>query len=428
MNDVRDLTPPPSPVLHVLSTLKAKGYEAWVVGGSVRDRLLGRPVNDWDITTSATPQEVSACFERVIETGIEHGTVTVLSEGIHVEVTTYRVDGLYLDGRRPSEVSFTRSLREDLARRDFTINAIAWDPTTKTLEDPFEGLADLGRELIKAVGHPLDRFREDGLRVLRAVRFAAVLGFTIEPETWAGLCGALDVFQRVAMERVQVELFKTLLSDQPEWALSALKQSQLLALICPQLDALAEPSFERLTRALTRSPAHLDVRLSLLYMPLEDPESIAHQHLTHLKCARKLTQGVTQLLRWRQVDPASERTDGQVRALSAQVGLERLPMWIAYRRAWAEAEHDEAELRAWTALEERFKALNIEECPQSPRDLALRGHELASLLNLPPSPLIGALLNALLQHVWEHPEDNTSARLLAIAPSLARSLGVESPL
>ena len=156
------------------------GYEAYLVGGAVRDVLLGRELHDWDITTNATPEQVSDCFERVIPTGVQHGTVTVLINREPFEVTTYRVDGdYYTDGRRPDGVQFTPNLEEDLARRDFTINAMAWCPETDRLVDPFDGQRDLGLKLVRAVGEAHARLSEDGLRAMRAVRFAAVLGFRI---------------------------------------------------------------------------------------------------------------------------------------------------------------------------------------------------------------------------------------------------------
>ena len=424
MRHVSDLPSPPPPVMYVLQRIQRSGYEAWVVGGSVRDRVLGRGVSDWDLTTSATPQEVAGLFERVIETGVEHGTVTVLREGLHIEVTTYRVDGAYRDGRRPEGVTFTRSLREDLARRDFTINAMAWDPITQALEDPFGGLKDLERGLVRAVGVPLERFREDGLRSMRAIRFAATLSFKIEPETWEGLKGALDIFQGVAMERIQVELFKTLLSAEAGWGLEALKQSQMLTHIAPELDALDAQLFTQTAEALARIAPRISPRLAALFFGLSGAEERAQRRLRALKCSKQLTQSVTQLLRWSEVRPETERTDAQVRALAAQVGQAQLPELVDMRRALAESSQAPEESRAWLALLERVEEIKAYEAPQSPRDLALRGSELSQRLGIPPSKVIGELLNALLHHVWEQPQDNTVERLLKVAPRIARELGV----
>ena len=170
----------------VLDTLQRAGFEAWYVGGCVRDTLLGRPIHDWDVTTSALPEQVLALFPRTVPTGLQHGTVTVLSDSGPVEVTTYRADGDYHDGRHPDGVRFVRSLREDTARRDFTVNAMAMDQRGN-IRDFYGGRADLAAGILRCVGAPERRFREDALRMLRACRFAAQLGFAIEPETWAAL-------------------------------------------------------------------------------------------------------------------------------------------------------------------------------------------------------------------------------------------------
>ena len=173
----------PETVSYALTKLRQAGFEAWLVGGCVRDHLMGRTPSDYDITTSAEPSETEAAFagERLIETGLKHGTVTVLLGGEPLEITTFRTEGAYSDGRHPDSVAFTRSLREDLARRDFTMNAIAWDGGER-FEDPFGGRADIAAGCIRCVGDPRERFREDGLRILRAIRFAAALGFDM-PDT-----------------------------------------------------------------------------------------------------------------------------------------------------------------------------------------------------------------------------------------------------
>ena len=194
---------------YVLCALRAAGYEAYVVGGCVRDSLLGRRPGDWDVTTSALPEETKAVFSGapVIGTGVRHGTVAVLVGGEPVEITTYRVDGPYSDGRRPDSVAFTRSLREDLARRDFTVNAMAWSPETG-LVDPFGGADDLRGKSIRCVGDPARRFQEDALRILRALRFSSSLGFSIEPETAAALRADRARLGKVSAERIAAELVK----------------------------------------------------------------------------------------------------------------------------------------------------------------------------------------------------------------------------
>lgn len=195
----------------ILHILEKAGYEAYVVGGCVRDSILGRSPDDWDITTSAKPEQVKALFHRTVDTGLQHGTVTVLMEKEGYEVTTYRVDGEYEDGRHPKEVTFTASLKEDLKRRDFTINAMAYNPSSG-LVDLFGGLEDIERKIIRCVGDPLERFTEDALRIMRAVRFSAQLGFTIEEETRKALKVLAPNLKHVSAERIQVELVKLLMS------------------------------------------------------------------------------------------------------------------------------------------------------------------------------------------------------------------------
>ena len=202
----------PEYVKEVLKRLHDGGYEAYVVGGCVRDSILGLMPDDWDVCTEAEPDEMKDCFIglRSVDTGIQHGTVTAVSEGRPVEVTTYRIDGAYSDGRHPDAVTFTRSLREDLARRDFTINAMAYDPG-EGLIDPFGGSEDLKRGLIRCVGDPNTRFSEDALRILRALRFSSKLGFRIEPETGRAVREMAETVKLVARERVGAEFVKLVL-------------------------------------------------------------------------------------------------------------------------------------------------------------------------------------------------------------------------
>ena len=204
----------PAPAEEILTKLNDNGYEAYVVGGCVRDMILGREPGDWDITTSALPEQVKQVFRRTVDTGIQHGTVTVMMGDEGYEVTTYRIDGEYADGRHPDSVTFTPSLTEDLKRRDFTINAMAYNGNTG-LVDEFGGMDDLDRGIIRCVGEPMDRFSEDALRILRAIRFSAQLGFTIEGCTYEAIRAIAPNMVHVSKERIQVELTKLLLSPNP---------------------------------------------------------------------------------------------------------------------------------------------------------------------------------------------------------------------
>ena len=204
----------PAPAEEILTKLNENGYEAYVVGGCVRDMILGREPGDWDITTSALPEQVKQVFRRTVDTGIQHGTVTVMMGDEGYEVTTYRIDGEYADGRHPDSVTFTPSLTEDLKRRDFTVNAMAYNGNTG-LVDEFGGMEDLDRGIIRCVGEPMDRFSEDALRILRAIRFSAQLGFAIEGRTYEAIRAIAPNMVHVSKERIQSELTKLLLSPHP---------------------------------------------------------------------------------------------------------------------------------------------------------------------------------------------------------------------
>lgn len=208
----------PPQVEWILKKLRDSGYEAFAVGGCVRDTILNRIPGDWDITTSAKPVEVKAVFGKTVDTGLQHGTVTVIRDHVGYEITTYRIDGEYEDGRHPREVEFTSDLREDLRRRDFTINAMAYSPETG-LVDIFGGMEDLKNRTIRCVGNAVERFDEDALRIMRAVRFASQLDFSIEEETYRALSGIAPNLAHVSKERIQVELTKTLLSGRPQGVL-----------------------------------------------------------------------------------------------------------------------------------------------------------------------------------------------------------------
>ena len=232
----------PEKVSRIIHTLQANGYEAYAVGGCVRDSILGREPDDWDITTSATPLETKALFARTFDTGIEHGTITVLIDKDAFEVTTYRVDGKYEDSRHPSEVTFTRCLQEDLLRRDFTINAMAYNDE-EGLVDIFGGIEDLNNKTIRCVGNAEARFGEDALRILRAVRFAAQLGFEIEEETREGIVKLAPTLANISAERIQVELIKMLVSPNPSLLRTAYELG-ITKVILPEFDEMMKTEQE----------------------------------------------------------------------------------------------------------------------------------------------------------------------------------------
>lgn len=226
---------PPESVLKILRIFKENGYDAYTVGGCVRDSVLGREPKDWDITTNALPSAIKKLFEKTIDTGLKHGTVTVMQEGEAFEVTTFRIDGRYEDGRHPSNVEFTGCLENDLRRRDFTMNAMAWNEE-RGIVDPFDGLEDIAAGVIRAVGEPAERFREDALRMLRAVRFAARMGFEIHCDTLRTISENNALICNVSSERIREELTGTLTSDDP-MKFALLRETGLLKLILPEVEA-----------------------------------------------------------------------------------------------------------------------------------------------------------------------------------------------
>lgn len=226
----------PRKVQHIIEALESGGYEAYAVGGCIRDSLLGRKPQDWDITTSAKPEEVKKIFKRTVDTGIQHGTVTVLLENEGFEVTTYRIDGKYEDGRHPKEVVFTPNLKEDLKRRDFTVNAMAYSEK-EGLIDLFDGAGDLERGRIHCVGDAKERFREDALRMMRAVRFGAQLGFSIEENTKKAIRALASSLSKISAERIQTELVKLLVSDNPQ-EVRTLYETGLTTVFLPEFDAM----------------------------------------------------------------------------------------------------------------------------------------------------------------------------------------------
>ena len=224
----------PEKVKYIINTIAKAGYEAYAVGGCIRDSILGRTPDDWDITTSASPGQIKALFRRTVDTGIRHGTVTVMREGEGFEVTTYRIDGEYEDGRHPREVTFTSSLLEDLRRRDFTINAMAYNEEAG-LVDAFGGVKDINAGIIRCVGSPAERFSEDALRIMRAVRFSAQLGYRIEEETAAAIRRLAPSLKNISAERIQTELVKLLVSDHPDY-LGTAYETGITGAELPELD------------------------------------------------------------------------------------------------------------------------------------------------------------------------------------------------
>ena len=408
----------PSPVREVCRVLTQAGFQAVTVGGAVRDALLGREVNDWDVATSAHPDQVLKLFKKTIPTGLQHGTVTVILQREHVEVTTFRGEGAYSDARRPDSVTFGVPLVEDLARRDLTVNAIAYDPEKQELVDPFGGQRDIEARQLRAVGDPVARFTEDGLRVMRAVRFCAQLEFELEPATEAGIVAALPSLARVSRERVHDELVKLLAGKQPSRGLVPAVRTGIMQSILP---ALARVDAERVDRAARR------VRLAVLLAPMSDGEALPHV------LDRPLQKRIADILR------ALKFSNEDLDLASTLVAVAHAPRAASWEPA------DVRRLLAQLSRAHREPAIELWESEAAPNhvlvqtaqrvlgdplavgDLALTGKDLMTALQMPPGPAIGRMLNMLLQRVIDDPSRNTRDRLLADAQALELEVGHEEP-
>jgi tRNA nucleotidyltransferase (CCA-adding enzyme) len=392
----------PANVRTVCATIVAAGHEAVVVGGCVRDIILGRSPKDWDVATSAHPEEVLKLFRHTIATGLQHGTVTVVTgkgASTHVEVTTYRGEGAYSDARRPDEVIFGVPLVEDLARRDLTVNAIAYDPAKDTVIDPFHGMDDIAAKKLRAVGKAVDRFTEDGLRVMRAVRFAAQLEFDLEAETEASIPPALGSLAKVSRERVCDELRKLLGARQPSRGLVPAYRTGILASILPDVTHF---DFDRIDRA------SVGVRLAIMLAPLADARR-ATDILKALKFSNQEAEVAGALVG---VD-AIELPDLEpktVRHVLARLGKDKRAAAV---ELWETARPDLAAV-----------ARQVVDDPLDVSSLAVGGKEVMTALQMKPGPQLGRILAALLTRVIEDPSVNTREKLLVEAQKLELELGL----
>lgn len=400
----------PEGVREVARVLRDKGYQAWIVGGCVRDLLRGQAhaISDWDLTTEALPETVLSLFPRVVPTGLQHGTVTVMHEGEGYEVTTLRGEGAYSDGRRPDQVFFVRDIVEDLARRDFTVNAIAADPVTGRIADPFNGLRDLSYGILRAVGDANERFAEDGLRVLRAARFCSVLDFRMEAATKAAIRPNLDTFSKVAKERVLAELMKAIgKSASPSVAFSLMRETGILDVIGGPLAALDDEKFETALRKLDRA-APLGFAIGLAALLDQLPEGEVDTWLRTMTVSNHHRETVVGLIRGLRDAPSHERmlqwSDAQLRRWASKLGPVCLDAQLLY--ICLEESNQGEEVR------DRFLTVLGPDTVLELKGLAVSGDDLQEHLGLKPSKRMGELLKELLAIVLENPERNTKEQLL----------------
>ncbi|MCI5649275.1 MAG: HDIG domain-containing protein [Fusicatenibacter sp.] len=430
----------PASVKMVIDSLIARGYEAYAVGGCVRDSVLGRIPDDWDITTSAPPDQVKAIFSRTVDTGLAHGTVTVLVGSHSHEVTTYRIDGEYEDGRHPKDVLFTSNLAEDLRRRDFTINAMAYNDE-EGLVDLFGGISDLQRKVIRCVGDPMERFGEDALRILRALRFSAQLGFSIDRVTMDAIVRLSPTLEKISAERIRVELTKLLLSACPEY-MQAVYEAGITSVVLPEFDAMMDtPQHnphhcyyvgEHTLESLRYVPSDPVLRWTMLLHDIGKPschttdaqgvdhfkghglkgEKMAEMILKRLRFDNETIRQVTTLIRWH--DCRMEPVGKTVRRILNKIGpdlFEKL-MQVQYADAMAQSLYHR---------EEKIQRINrVRACGEeilakgeccSLKTMDLTGRDLIAL-GCPPGPRVGEYLNLALEQVLDDPGKNQKEYLI----------------
>ncbi|WP_437915085.1 HD domain-containing protein [Sorangium sp. So ce302] len=445
----------PEDVLGICRRLRERGKRGWIVGGCVRDLLRGQDAKDWDVATDARPEEVVAAFRKVIPTGIQHGTVTVLVRGVPYEVTTLRGDGTYSDGRRPDRVEFVDDITADLARRDFTMNAIAIDPVDGHLIDPFGGRSDLEAKIIRAVGDPGERFAEDGLRVLRAARFAATLEGTLDPETERamGTARSHQTFRCVSAERVRDEWLKAMRARRPSVAFEIMRRTELLGITCPEMieSVGCEQNRWHAYDVWGHAMACLDackpepiLRVAALMHDIGKPRTrefsdktkdytfyehervgaeMADPILTRLRFSNDERARIVALIRHHLICYDDTWTDAAVRRWLRRVTPALAPdlYEIGFADALGKGREATEDIATIGRLRERVDALLAAGAALSAKDLAVNGNRLMKELGIPPSRLVGELLERLVELVTEEPEANTPERLLAAARELVAS-------
>ncbi len=430
----------PDKVSYIIDTFMQAGYEAYAVGGCVRDSILGREPKDWDITTSAKPMEIKALFPRTIDTGIAHGTVTVMLGREGFEVTTYRIDGKYEDARHPKEVTFTPNLLEDLKRRDFTINAMAYNDQNG-LVDAFDGIGDLERKVIRCVGDAKQRFTEDALRMMRAVRFAAQLGCSIDPDTKEAIQTLAPSLAYISAERIQTELVKLLVSDHPD-EMRTLYETGLTKMMMPEFDVMMQTEQnnphhiytvgEHTIAALMHAECDKVLRLTMLLHDVAKPscrttdeEGLDHFYdhqrrgsemarviLRRLKFDNDTTDRVCRLIAGHDDNPPV--TERNIRRAVVRLGSQCYPAIFAVKRADILAQSDYKRTEKLQYIEEYEacynRILNKEQC-LSLKDLAVTGADLIAA-GMKPGPQLGMVLKELFDIVLEDPDKNTKEYLL----------------
>ncbi|MDH7578123.1 MAG: HD domain-containing protein [Bacillota bacterium] len=448
----------PEEVRQACNLLAEHRYQAFVVGGGVRDLLLGITPQDWDLATDARPQEVERLFKhagfKVLPTGLRFGTLTVLNRDYPLEITTFRVEGDYYDFRRPDQVCFVGEIEADLARRDFTINAMAFDPVHSLLCDPFGGLRDLGKGTIKAVGDPEARISEDPLRMMRGIRLAAEFGFRVEEKTEHAIIRNAELIRKVSAERIRDELNRILMALHFMQGLELLQKLGLLFLIIPEIKeswlftqyhpSHQFPVLAHTFEALRYTPAFLEVRLAVLLHDVAKPRcfsrgkdgrghfygheqlgaEMAERILRRLRYSTQTIRRITILIREHMLDVGM--TPAGMRRLIARVGQGLIPELLIVRKADFLAHSTELILTSlddFDQFREHLQKILEEEDVLEMRDLAVSGADVLEILGCRPGPVVGRVLRALWHEVLTDPGKNNRTYLLARTREIAGELG-----
>lgn len=432
----------PTQVAYIMEQLEQKGFEAFIVGGCVRDSIIGRSPQDWDITTNAKPQDIKAAFDKTIDTGLQHGTVTVMIEGFAYEVTTYRTEGTYINNRKPEKVDFIDSIEEDLCRRDFTINAMAYNYTSGLI-DPFNGLSDIKEKMVKAVGDAAQRFQEDALRMLRAIRFSAQLGYSIESDTLSAIKQKNALIKNISAERIRDELNKILMAN--PMAFELLHKAGLLEYVLPELDRCFDVEQQNpyhmynIAIHSLHSASHIAKDLQLRWTMLlhdigkadtisMDSKGINHFY-GHEKFSAEKAEHIMRRLRFDSLSISRimililyhdmEPADGEksIRKAISTIGVDLFDSWLQVKKADIEAQSSYKAAERIEKLEKVkiiYEKILIENQCLTIRDLAIDGNDLMTI-GFKQGKELGRVLQIILEQVLEQPELNEKSTLLELA-------------
>ena len=440
----------PAPIKEIARILNNESFQCFLVGGAVRDSIMGFTPKEYDIATNAKPEDVQRIFKYTIPTGIKHGTILVILDDMHVEITTFRSDGNYSDGRHPDKVEYTASIEDDLPRRDLTINAMAYNILDGNLIDMFDGMKDIKNKIIRSVGNPYERFTEDGLRIMRAIRFATRLNFNIEKETFDAICHSTGMLTSIAYERIREEFNGILISDNPFRGIELLRKTGILALIMPELMqgfGVAQNRFHKYdvyyhilhtiqaVEPLETEELTLLVRLAALFHDIAKPmvqkkvskqeEPVYYNHevvganvakkvMRRLKYSNAEIDFVTLLVRQHMFYYQDEWTDGAVRRFMKAVGIENIKPLLKLREAdrLGSGNRKDKESKAIPKLLARIDKIIEEENAITVKDLKINGNDLMKEFNLKPGPIVGKILNYLLDLILDEPSLNDKEKLM----------------